>query len=281
RRVLRLRRRAWRGRGRRRSRLSDRLYSLFLLRLLRFRPGWSRLHRRRGRRVVLRQSFCQDRGAEMARRRQRDALGPARLDRLKRMTEVAFRAFERHGAGYGLLHLRFVAGDAARRARLPAHRLLELAEEVRADFSGLASLMADHTALRALAERLFVRTEYSPGVIVVIGHVGIVVERRGRLGLLAGFLRGVRVEFGVGDLAVEPEHGQFRTGPFLFLVQVMTADACGRESLGRLIHLFFVEVADEAFRVAGRALFDALCELHAADGHRLLVLLVAGGALEV
>ena len=38
---------------------------------------------------------------------------------------------------------------------------------------------------------------------------------------------------------------------------------------------------EDTFLVAGRALFDALCELHAADGHRLRVLVVAGGALEV
>src|SRR5262245_9182784 len=217
----------------------------------------------------------------MTRRRQRHALGRARFDRLKRMTEVAFGAFESHGAADCLLHLRLVAGDATRRARLLAHRLSELIEEVRAGFRSLAGLVADHAALRALTERFFIRAEHSPGVVVVVGHVSLVVERRWRLRLLTGFLRLLGVEFGVDDLAVAPEHGQFRTRAFLFLVMVVTADAVGRESLGGLIHLFFVEVADEAFLVAWRALFYALRELHAADGHRLRVLVVAGGALEV
>src|SRR5262245_6328158 len=218
----------------------------------------------------------------MARRRQRDALCSARLDRLKRMTVAAFGAFESHGAADILLHFRLVARHATRRARLLAHRLPELVEEVRAGFSGLAGLVAYQTALCALAERFFYRAEYTPGVVVVVGHVSLVVERRRRLWLLPGFLRRLgRIELGVDDLAVEPEQGQFRTRPFLFLVQVVTADAVGRESLGLLIHFFFVEVADKAFLVAGRALFDALGELHAPDGHRLRVLIVAGGALEV
>lgn len=61
----------------------------------------------------------------------------------------------------------------------------------------------------------------------------------------------------------------------------MTAYAVGRKGRGLLIHLLFVEVADKAFLVAGRALLDALCELHAADCYRLPVLIVASGALEI
>src|SRR5262245_48193479 len=171
----------------------------------------------------------------MTRRRQRDALGAARFDRWKRVTEAAFGAFERHGAADVLLHFRLVTRDATHRARLFAHRLLELAEEVRAGFSGLAGLVADQTALRALAERFFIRAEHSARIIIVIGQVSLVVETRGRLGLLAGFLRRRgRIEFSVDDLTVEPEHGQFRTRPFLFLVQVVTTYAVGRESLGGL-----------------------------------------------
>src|SRR5262249_51174038 len=157
----------------------------------------------------------------------------------ERMTEAAFRAFECNGAADSLLHLRLVARDATPRARLLAHLLRELVEELRAEFSALACLVADQTALCALAERFFIRAEHSPGIIIVIGHVSLVVERHGRLGLLAGFLlRLSRIEFGVDDLAVEPEHGKFRTRPLLFLIQVVTADAVCRESLGRLIHFF-------------------------------------------
>src|SRR5262245_4670514 len=122
----------------------------------------------------------------MTRRRQRHALGRARFDRLKRMTEVAFGAFESHGAADGLLHLRFVARDATSRARLLAHRLSKLIEEVRAGFRNLAGFVADHAALRALTERFFIRAKHSPWIIVVVGHVSLVVERRWRLGLLIG-----------------------------------------------------------------------------------------------
>src|SRR5262249_8404418 len=118
--------------------------------------------------------------------------------------------------------------------------------------------------------------------VVVAAHVSLVVERRGRFGLLTGLLRRFgRVELGVDNLAVEPKRGQFRTHPFRFTIQVVTADAVGRERLGRLVHLFFVEVTDKAFLVAGSALFDALRESHAADGYRLRVLIVAGSALKV
>src|SRR5262245_13347566 len=154
----------------------------------------------------------------MARRRQRHALGRPRFDRLKRMTEVAFGAFESHVAADGLLHLRLVAGDATRRARLLAHRLSELIEEVRAGFRSLAGLVADHAALRALTERFFIRSEHSPGVVVVVGHVSLVVERRWRLRLLTGFLRLLGVELGVDDFTVETEHGLYRTRILIFLL---------------------------------------------------------------
>src|SRR5262245_46042601 len=141
----------------------------------------------------------------MARRRQLDALGRARFDRLKRMTEVAFGAFERYCFANFHLHFRFVARDAAHRARLLAPRLSELGEEFRAGLSGLAGLVADQTALRALAERFFNGAENSARIIIVVAHVSLMVERHGRLGLLAGFLRRLgRIEFSVDDLAVEP-----------------------------------------------------------------------------
>jgi hypothetical protein len=191
------------------------------------------------------------------------------------MTEAAFGAFERHSAADILLHFRLMTRDATRRGRLLAHRLSEFVEEIRAGAGGLAGLVADQTALRALAVAFVFG-------IVVVGHVSFVVERRGRLGLQTGFLRRLgRIEFGVDDLAVEPEHSQFRTHPFRFLYLIVAADAIGRKGRGLLIHLLFVEVADEAFLVTGRALFDALCELHSADDDLLLVLIVAGGALEV
>lgn len=211
----------------------------------------------------------------MARRRQRDAFGRASFDRRERMTEAAFGAFERHSAADILLHFRLMTRDATGRGRLLAHRFSELVEEVRAGDSGLAGLVADQTTLRALAEA------FAFGVVVV-GHVSFVVERRGRLGLRPCLLRRFgRIELGVDNLAVEPEHGQFRTHPFLFLFQVVTANAVGRKGRRLLIHLLFVEVTDEALLVAGHALFDAFCELHAADCDRLPVLIVAGGALEV
>src|SRR5215467_8521544 len=191
------------------------------------------------------------------------------------MTHAAFGAFERHGPANILLHFRLVARDATGRARLLGHRLSELVEEVHATGGSLAGLVTDQTALSALAET-FVFT------VVVIFEMGVVVERRWRLGLRAGFLgRFGRVQLGVDNLAIEPEHGKFGTSPFLFLIQVVTADAVSREGLRRLIHFFFVEMADEALRVAGGALFDALGELHAADRDRLWVLNMAGGALEV
>src|SRR5262245_40916743 len=116
----------------------------------------------------------QNRDAEMTRRRQRHAIGRARFDRLTRMTEAAFGAFYPHcAADVLLLHVRLVAWDATRRARLPAHRLSVLVEEFRADFSGLAGLVADQTALRALAERFFNRAERFTRIIIVVGHVSL------------------------------------------------------------------------------------------------------------
>lgn len=114
----------------------------------------------------------------MARRRQRDAFGRASFDRWERMTEAAFGAFERDSAADILLHIRLMTWDATGGDRLLAHRLSELVEEVRAYDSGLAGLVANQTALRALAEA------FAFGVVVV-GHVSFVVERRGRLGLRA------------------------------------------------------------------------------------------------
>src|SRR5262245_29842700 len=191
------------------------------------------------------------------------------------MTYAALGAFERYSPADVLLHFGLMAWDAARRVRLLGHRLFELVEEVPATNGGFAGLMADHAALRTLAET-FVFT------VVVILHVSLVVVRSGRLRLLTGFLRRLgRVVFGVDDLTVEPEHGQFGPCPFLFLIQVVAADAVGREGLRSLVHFFFVEVTDEAFLVAWRALLEAIGELDAVDSNRLLVLVVAGGALEV
>src|SRR5262245_12953583 len=96
----------------------------------------------------------------MARRRQRDAF--ARFDRLERMTSDALRAFERHSAADRLLHFRLVAREATGRGRLPVHRLPVLNVEVRAGVRGLPGLVADQTAFRALAERLFYRAECFP-----------------------------------------------------------------------------------------------------------------------
>src|SRR5215475_13597697 len=102
------------------------------------------------------------------------------------------------------------------RARLLAHRLFEFVDKVRADGGGFAGLMADQTALRALAVALVF-------TVVVFTHVRFVVERGGRLGLLTGFLlRFGRIEFGVDDLAVEPEHGHRRTHSLRFALQIMT-----------------------------------------------------------
>src|SRR5262245_1365878 len=176
----------------------------------------------------------------MAWRWQRDTLGSAVFERLERMTFVAFGAFERHSAANPLLHFRLVARDATGRARLLVHRLAVFVEEVRATISGLAGFMADQAALRALAET-FVFT------VVVVSLVSLVVERRGKRGFLAWFLRlPCRVELGVDYLPREPDRGRFGTWAFLFLTQVMTADAVGRETLGLLRHLFFVEVTNEA-----------------------------------
>src|SRR5215470_12304763 len=186
------------------------------------------------------------------------------------MTHAALGVFERHSPANSLLHFRLVAWDATRRARLLGHRLFELIEELHATLCALAALVADQTALSALAET-FVFT------VVVLFEMSVVVERRGRLGLRAAFLgRLGRVQLGVDDFAIEPEHGQFGTRPFLFLIQVVTAYAIEREGLRGLIHFFFVEVADEALRVSGRALFDALGEWDAADRDRLWVLNMAG-----
>ena len=217
----------------------------------------------------------------MARRRQRDAF--ARFDCLERMTFYALRAIERHSAADCRLHISLVARDATGRGRLLVHRLPVLKVEVRAGVRGLAGLVADQTALRALAERLFYRSErFSLKCVVADAHVRLVVERRGKPGLLTGFLRKPgQIEFGVDNLTVEPKHGQFRTRPLLFFIQAVAADAVGRKGRGLLVHLLFVEVTDEAFLVTWRALLDALGELHAADWRRLLILIMAGGALEV
>src|SRR5262245_33955252 len=124
--------------------------------------------------------------------------------------------------------------------------------------------MTDQAAIRALLENIFQRlalfilAEFTLGVVVIVVQVLLVIERYWKRGLRSRFLRRPgRVEFSIDNHPVEPERGQFRTYAFRFLHLIVTADTIGREGLGRLIYLFFIEVTDEAFLVAGRALFDS------------------------
>lgn len=189
------------------------------------------------------------------------------------MTVVALCRFQLHCAFDLRLHLFLVAINAACGQGLFLFRLSIFQEKVRARVGRLARRVAGEAILNARPDSLV---------------MSLVAERQRRFHAGLG-----RIQFGIDDLAREPERGQFgafdRTATRRRLAcRLMAASAVGRKCVFRIgpfrlrrADNLRVEVADETFGVARRAHLRARREID--FGHRRLRLVfnVAGGAFKL
>jgi len=209
----------------------------------------------------------------MIRRRQRDSFRAELFDRLQRVTIIALRRFQLHNAFDLRLHLPLVAINATCGQRLFLFRLAVFQEKIRPRVGRLACRVAGEAILNACPD----------GFVVCFVAEG---QRRFHAGLH-------RIQFGVDDLACEPERGKLgafdRTAARRRLARrLMTARAVSRKCVFRIGPFWLrradnlrLEVADETIRVPRRAHLHACREIDFCYGCLRLVFGVASGAFKL